>query len=153
MLLNALFPTRDIGTDPAKIRDWAQAAEGLGYHCLSHQHIFHTTHTTTNNPASSSPHQHQQHLHTAITTVNSAHILHPPQRRQRNPTPTTAMCHVCHPLTTISHQHNSRRPNNSIKRSPVAFITLQLAQTTLYSVGQVSASLKLKGLPEEELIK
>jgi hypothetical protein len=32
MLLNALFPTRDIGTDPAKIRDWAQAAEGLGYH-------------------------------------------------------------------------------------------------------------------------
>ena len=31
MLLSALFPTRDIGTDPAKIRDWAQAAEGLGY--------------------------------------------------------------------------------------------------------------------------
>jgi probable F420-dependent oxidoreductase len=31
MLLNALFPTRDIGTDPAKIRDWAQAAEDLGY--------------------------------------------------------------------------------------------------------------------------
>src|SRR6476646_1543265 len=31
MKLNALFPTRDIGTDPAKIRDWAQAAEGLGF--------------------------------------------------------------------------------------------------------------------------
>jgi len=31
MKLNALFPTRDIGTDPAKIRDWAQAAEELGY--------------------------------------------------------------------------------------------------------------------------
>ncbi len=31
MKLNALFPTRDIGTDPAKIRDWAQAAEDLGY--------------------------------------------------------------------------------------------------------------------------
>src|SRR5262249_54289074 len=31
MLLNALFPTRDIGTDPAKIRDWAQAAEELGF--------------------------------------------------------------------------------------------------------------------------
>ena len=31
MLLNALFPTRDIGTDPVKIRDWAQAAEDLGY--------------------------------------------------------------------------------------------------------------------------
>src|SRR5690348_2239357 len=31
MRLNALFPTRDIGTDPAKIRDWAQAAEDLGF--------------------------------------------------------------------------------------------------------------------------
>ena len=34
MLLNALFPTRDIGSDPAKIRDWAQAAEDMGYHCI-----------------------------------------------------------------------------------------------------------------------
>ena len=41
MLLNALFPTRDIGTDPAKIRDWAQAAEGLGYHCIEvADHVF-----------------------------------------------------------------------------------------------------------------
>jgi probable F420-dependent oxidoreductase len=31
MQLNALFPTRDIGTDASKIRDWAQAAEDLGY--------------------------------------------------------------------------------------------------------------------------
>ncbi len=31
MQLNAQFPTRDIGDDPAKIRDWAQAAEDLGY--------------------------------------------------------------------------------------------------------------------------
>lgn len=31
MQLNAIFPTRDIGNDPAKIRDWAQAAEELGY--------------------------------------------------------------------------------------------------------------------------
>lgn len=31
MQLNAIFPTRDIGTDPIKIRDWAQAAEDLGY--------------------------------------------------------------------------------------------------------------------------
>src|SRR5438094_9127946 len=31
MQLNAFFPTRDIGSDPAKIRDWAQAAEDLGY--------------------------------------------------------------------------------------------------------------------------
>ena len=41
MLLNALFPTRDIGTDPAKIRDWAQAAEGLGYHRIEvADHVF-----------------------------------------------------------------------------------------------------------------
>ena len=31
MQLNAIFPTRDIGNDPARIRDWAQAAEALGY--------------------------------------------------------------------------------------------------------------------------
>ena len=31
MQLNAMFPTRDVGSDPAKIRDWAQAAEDLGY--------------------------------------------------------------------------------------------------------------------------
>src|ERR1700745_3094552 len=28
---NAFFPSLDIGTDPARIRDWAQAAEDLGY--------------------------------------------------------------------------------------------------------------------------
>ena len=31
MQLSAMFPTRDIGTDPARIRDWAQAAEDLGF--------------------------------------------------------------------------------------------------------------------------
>ena len=31
MRLNAFFPSLDIGTDPVKIRDWAQAAEDLGY--------------------------------------------------------------------------------------------------------------------------
>lgn len=31
MQLNAFFPSLDIGTDPMKIRDWAQAAEDLGY--------------------------------------------------------------------------------------------------------------------------
>lgn len=34
MQLNAFFPTRDIGSDPEKIRDWAQAAEDLGYACI-----------------------------------------------------------------------------------------------------------------------
>ena len=31
MKLNAMFPTRDIGNDASKIRDWAQAAEALGF--------------------------------------------------------------------------------------------------------------------------
>ncbi len=31
MQLNAQFPTRYIGNDPAKMRDWAQAAEDLGF--------------------------------------------------------------------------------------------------------------------------
>jgi hypothetical protein len=31
MQLNAFFPSLDIGSDPAKIRDWAQAAEDLRY--------------------------------------------------------------------------------------------------------------------------
>ena len=30
MQISAWFPTRDIGTDPAQVRAWAQAAEGLG---------------------------------------------------------------------------------------------------------------------------
>jgi alkanesulfonate monooxygenase SsuD/methylene tetrahydromethanopterin reductase-like flavin-dependent oxidoreductase (luciferase family) len=41
MHLSAFFPTRDIGQDPAKIRDWAQAAEDLGYaHIEVPDHVF-----------------------------------------------------------------------------------------------------------------
>ena len=41
MRLNALFPTRDIGSDPAKMRDWAQAAEALGYNDIEvADHVF-----------------------------------------------------------------------------------------------------------------
>ena len=41
MKLNARFPTRDIGTDPAMIGDFAQAVEGLGYHCIEvADHVF-----------------------------------------------------------------------------------------------------------------
>ncbi len=44
MLLNAFFPTRDIGGDPAKIRDWAQAAEALGYETIEvADHVFGAT--------------------------------------------------------------------------------------------------------------
>ena len=44
MQLNALFPTRDIGSDPVKVRDWAQAAEGLGYNYIEvPDHVFGAT--------------------------------------------------------------------------------------------------------------
>jgi probable F420-dependent oxidoreductase len=44
MRLNAWFPTRDIGGDPAKIRDWAQAAEDLGYAYIEvPDHVFGAT--------------------------------------------------------------------------------------------------------------
>jgi probable F420-dependent oxidoreductase len=44
MQLNAMFPTRDIGSDPAKIRDWAQAAEDLGYSYIEvPDHVFGAT--------------------------------------------------------------------------------------------------------------
>jgi probable F420-dependent oxidoreductase len=44
MQLNAFYPTRDIGTDPAKVRDWAQAAEDLGYAYIEvPDHVFGAT--------------------------------------------------------------------------------------------------------------
>ena len=44
MKLNAMFPTRDVGNDPAKIRDWAQAAEDLGYAYIEvPDHVFGAT--------------------------------------------------------------------------------------------------------------
>ena len=44
MQLNAFFPTRDIGGDPVKIRDWAQAAEDLGYATIEvPDHVFGAT--------------------------------------------------------------------------------------------------------------
>lgn len=44
MRLSAFFPTRDIGGDPARIRDWAQAAEDLGYAYIEvPDHVFGAT--------------------------------------------------------------------------------------------------------------
>ena len=44
MQLNAFFPTREIGTDPAKVRDWAQAAQDLGYAYIEvPDHVFGAT--------------------------------------------------------------------------------------------------------------
>jgi probable F420-dependent oxidoreductase len=44
MRLSAFFPTRDIGSDPVKIRDWAQAVEDLGYAYIEvPDHVFGAT--------------------------------------------------------------------------------------------------------------
>jgi probable F420-dependent oxidoreductase len=38
--IGAVFPQTEIGNDPAVIRDWAQAVEGLGYrHVLAYDHV------------------------------------------------------------------------------------------------------------------
>jgi Coenzyme F420-dependent N5,N10-methylene tetrahydromethanopterin reductase and related flavin-dependent oxidoreductases len=40
MRIGAVFPHTEIGNDPAAIRDYAQAAEGLGYHhLLAYDHV------------------------------------------------------------------------------------------------------------------
>ena len=40
MKLNAWFPSVQIGNDPKAIRDWAQAAEDLGYEYIEYQIMF-----------------------------------------------------------------------------------------------------------------
>jgi probable F420-dependent oxidoreductase len=43
--LGAIFPTTEIGDDPAAIRDWAQAAEALGYHhIVVYDHVLGAVH-------------------------------------------------------------------------------------------------------------
>ena len=45
MKIGAIFPTTEIGDDPAVIRDWAQTAEGLGYdHILAFDHVLGAEH-------------------------------------------------------------------------------------------------------------
>jgi probable F420-dependent oxidoreductase len=40
MQVGVVFPQLEIGTDPVKIRDWAQAVEGLGYaHVVPYDHV------------------------------------------------------------------------------------------------------------------
>ena len=45
MKIGAVFPTTEIGNDPTAIRDWAQAAEQLGYdHVLINDHVLGAVH-------------------------------------------------------------------------------------------------------------
>jgi len=43
--IGAIFPTTEIGSDPAAVRDWAQAAEGLGFsHMIAYDHVLGVEH-------------------------------------------------------------------------------------------------------------
>lgn len=45
LTLGAVFPTTEIGSDPTAIRDWAQAAEALGYeHMITYDHVLGAVH-------------------------------------------------------------------------------------------------------------
>jgi len=45
MQLGAIFPTTEIGSDPSAIREWAQAAESLGYgHLVTYDHVIGAMH-------------------------------------------------------------------------------------------------------------
>jgi probable F420-dependent oxidoreductase len=46
-----VFPTTEIGDDPAAIRDWAQAAEALGYdHVIAYDHVLGAQHANRTPP-------------------------------------------------------------------------------------------------------
>ena len=51
MEFGAVFPTCEIGNDPAVIRDWAQAAEDLGYsHIIAYDHVLGVEHSDRTAP-------------------------------------------------------------------------------------------------------
>ena len=51
MRIGAVFPTTEIGADPIVIRDWAQAAEQLGYaHVLCYDHVLGAVHADREPP-------------------------------------------------------------------------------------------------------
>lgn len=51
MKIGAVFPTTEIGNDPLVIKDWAQAAEQLGYsHVLCYDHVLGAEHADRNPP-------------------------------------------------------------------------------------------------------
>ena len=62
MKIGVIFPQTEIGTDPAAVRDYAQAAEGLGY-----DHIVPYDHVIGANPASrpgwTPPYTHKDNFH------------------------------------------------------------------------------------------
>jgi probable F420-dependent oxidoreductase len=67
MNIGAVFPTTEIGSDPAAIRDWAQTAESLGYsHILTYDHVLGAEHADRV-PALAGPYTEQDPFHEPLT--------------------------------------------------------------------------------------
>jgi probable F420-dependent oxidoreductase len=63
MEFGAVFPTCEIGNDPTQIRDWAQAAEGLGYaYIVAYDHVVGAEHRDRE-PALWGPYTEQHPFH------------------------------------------------------------------------------------------
>ena len=63
MELGAVFPTCEIGDDPVQIRDWAQAAEGLGYsYIVIYDHVVGAEHADRE-PALTGPYTQDDAFH------------------------------------------------------------------------------------------
>src|SRR5207247_8704409 len=62
MRYGVVFPQTEIGTDPAAIRDYAQAAEGLGYdQILAYEHVLGAS--TERYPNLSGPYRERHQFH------------------------------------------------------------------------------------------
>jgi probable F420-dependent oxidoreductase len=63
MKLGAIFPTTEIGNDPVAIRDWAQAAEQLGFHhMVVYDHVLGAVHADRE-PALAGPYTEEHPFH------------------------------------------------------------------------------------------
>jgi len=65
--IGAVFPTTEIGADPAAVRDWAQAAEELGYdYVLAYDHVLGAVHEGRE-PKLTGPYTEQDAFHEPLT--------------------------------------------------------------------------------------
>lgn len=63
MKIGAVFPTTEIGDDPAVLREWAQTAEGLGYdYILTYDHVLGAQHARRE-PALTGPYNEEHPFH------------------------------------------------------------------------------------------
>jgi probable F420-dependent oxidoreductase len=63
MKIGAIFPTTEIGSDPTAVRDWAQAAEALGYdHMIVYDHVLGAVHDGRE-PALTGPYTEKDNFH------------------------------------------------------------------------------------------